>query len=73
MLGQNIIKFWNKIKKTMKIKFHTKPIYDEKYIKTKLKEFYGVVTTNVLANKILKEVVHYTFIACISIDSVKGT
>ena len=29
----------NKIKKTLKIKFRSKPFYDEKYIKTKVMEF----------------------------------
>ena len=27
---------WNKIKKTLNIKFHSMPVYDEKYIKTKV-------------------------------------
>ena len=26
---------WNKIKKTISIKFHSMPVYDEKYIKAK--------------------------------------
>ena len=30
---------WNKIKMTLNIKFHCQPIYDEKYIKTKIKTF----------------------------------
>ena len=28
---------WNKIKKTLNIKFHSMPAYDEKYIKAKVK------------------------------------
>ena len=28
---------WNKIKKTLNIKFHGMPVYDEKYIKAKVK------------------------------------
>ena len=27
---------WNKIKKTLNIKFHSMPVYDEKYIKAKV-------------------------------------
>ena len=27
---------WNKIKMTLNIKFHNMPVYDEKYIKTKV-------------------------------------
>ena len=30
---------WNKIKKTLNIKFHSMPVYDEKYIKAKVREF----------------------------------
>ena len=54
----------------MGIKFHSKPVYDEKYIKAKIKNFNGVFNTNFLVNKRLKEGVHYTFIVCISVDSV---
>ena len=28
---------WNKIKKTLNIKFHSMPVYDEKYIKANVK------------------------------------
>ena len=30
---------WNKFKITLNIKFHTMSIYDEKYIKVKVREF----------------------------------
>ena len=30
---------WNKIKGLLNIKLHSQPIYDEKYIKTKVKTF----------------------------------
>ena len=30
-------KIWNKTKKALNIKFHTMPVYDEKYIKNKVK------------------------------------
>ena len=32
-------KTWNKIKKTLNIKFHSIPFYNEKYIKAKVREF----------------------------------
>ena len=70
MCWQNIIKFRTKFKRTLGIKFHSKPVYDEKYIKAKIKNFNGVFNTNFLVNKRLKEGVHYTFIVCISVDSV---
>ena len=46
------------------------PVYDEKYIKAEVREFNGVIKTNFLGNEIPKENVHYTCIACITIDSV---
>ena len=46
------------------------PVYDEKYIKAKVKEFNGVVKTNFLGYEIPKENMHYACIACITIDSV---
>ena len=62
---------WNKIKKIKGIKFHSNPVYDEKYIKAKVKEFIGVVNTNFLGNEVSKEGEDYTCVACINIDSVK--
>ena len=34
---------WNKIKKVLHTRFHSQPIYDDKYIKTKVKIFDGVI------------------------------
>ena len=61
---------WNNIKKTLNIKFHSMPVYDEKYIKAKVREFNGVIKTNFLSDEIPKKGVHYACIACITIDSV---
>ena len=61
---------WDKIKQTLNIKFPSEPIYDEKYIKAKIREFDGVIKTNFLRDKIPRENVHYTCIPCITIDSV---
>ena len=61
---------WDKIKKTLNIKFHSMPVYDEKYIKAKVREFNSVIKTNFLGDETPKENVHYTCIACITIDSV---
>ena len=41
-----------------------------KYSKTKVREFDGVIKANILGNGIPKENIHYTCIACITIDSV---
>ena len=59
-----------KIKETLNIKFHSTPVYDEQYIKAKVREFNGVIKTNFLGDEVPKEDEHYTCIACITIDSV---
>ena len=51
-------------------KFHSKPAFDETYIKVKIREFDGKITTNFLGKDMPKENMHYTCIACITIDSV---
>ena len=61
---------WDVIKNKLSIKFHSKPIYDQKYLKAKVREFDGVIKTNFLGNDTPKENMHYTCIACITIDSV---
>ena len=61
---------WSVIKNKLGIKFHSKPIYEEKYLKAKVKEFDGVIKTNSLGNGMPKENMHYTCIASITIDSV---
>ena len=61
---------WNNVKNTLNIKFHSMPVYHEKYIKAKMKEFNGVVNTNFWGDKIPKEGVHHSCIACISINFV---
>ena len=57
-------------KEKLNIKFNSMPVYDEKYIKAKVRQFNGVIKTNFLDNEIPKENVHYTWIAGITIDSV---
>ena len=61
---------WDKIKETLSIKFHSMPVYDEQYIKAKVRVFNGVIKTNFLCDEVPKENKHYTCIACITIDSV---
>ena len=46
------------------------PVYDEKYIKAKVRACNDVIKTNFLGNEIPKENVHYACIACITTDSV---
>ena len=63
-------KIWDKIKEKLNIKFHSKPVYDGTCINVKVREFDGVIKTNVLGNEVPKENMHYTCIACITTDSV---
>ena len=46
------------------------PVYDEKYIKAKVREFNGVIKTNFLRDEIPREGVHYAFMAFITINSI---
>ena len=72
MIGNwfNIVKFGTKSKNTLSIKFHRMPVYDERYMKAKVKELNSVVNTNFYGDKVPKEVLHHICIACIAIDSV---
>ena len=46
------------------------PVYDEKYIKARVREFNDIIKTNFLRDDVSKGNVHYTCIACTTIDSV---
>ena len=60
---------WNKIKEIKGMKFHSNPVYDEKYIKAKVKKINFVVNTNFWGNEVTKEGVHQTYVAYININS----
>ena len=66
-------KIWNLIENKIVIKFHSEPIYDQTYIKAKVREFDGVIKTNFLGNGAPKENMHYTCIAYITVESVMKT
>ena len=38
---------WDLIKNKLGIKFHSLPVHDKKYFKTKVKEFDGVIKINI--------------------------
>ena len=59
---------WDEIKMTLSIKLHSQPVYDEEYIKTKVKTFNEVIKTVFSDNEIPKERNHYTCIAAICIE-----
>ena len=60
-------RIWNKIKNMLNIKLHSMSVYNEKYIKAKVREFNALIK---LCDKVPKENVHYTYIACITIDFI---
>ena len=64
---------WNVIRNKLNIKFHSQPIYENKYLKTKVREFDGNIKTNFLGNNLPKENTYYTCIACTTVDSVLKT
>ena len=64
---------WNKIKSILNVKFHSQPIYDDKYIKTKVKTFKNTINTLFSGDKIPKERIHYVCISAICIDSILKT
>ena len=68
--GGKYKKNWDVIKNKINIKFHSKPIYDQKYLKAKVREFNGVIKTNFWGNETPKGNIYYTCIACTTIDSV---
>ena len=60
---------WNKIKELLGgAKFHSEPIYDDSYIKTKVKTFSDMIETLFDGNEIPKERAEHICIACISVD-----
>ena len=63
------IEIWNKIKKSLNTRFHSQPIYDDKYIKAKVKTISSMIDTLFSGNEIPKERNHYICIEAICIDS----
>ena len=61
---------WDKIKSNLNIKFHIMLVYDETYIKAKVREFNGVIKANFLGSTVPKENMRYTCISSITMDSV---
>ena len=61
---------WNKFKKSLNARFHSQPVYDDKYIKTKVKTFSNMINTLFSGNETPRENNHYICIAAICIDSI---
>ena len=63
-------KIWDAIKDKLNIKFDSEPVYEYKYLKTKVREYNGQIKTNFLNNGMRKEYIQYSCIACITTDSI---
>ena len=61
---------YDRIKNKLSIKSQSKPVYDKTYLKSKVRELDRKIKTNFLGNDVSKENMHYTCIACITIDFV---
>ena len=59
-----------KIKKLLSVAFDSKPVYDEKYITTRVKSFEDKVITKFTDNEIPRENTHYSCICKICVDFV---
>ena len=61
---------WKKIQNILNLKFHNQPIYDDKYLKTKVKIFNNTINKLFSGDKIPKERIYYICISAICINSV---
>ena len=69
---RNITKFWKK-SATLTKKFDSKPVYNGKYLKTKIKSYNGKINTNFHNNKIAKESSQFIYLTLILVDYVYKT
>ena len=66
-------KILNKVKNTIDKEFDRDPIYNDKYLKAKIKSCNGKINTNFHNNKIPQEFSQCIFLSVILIDSVFRT
>ena len=61
---------WEKLKNVIKKEFDCEPVYNEKYLKAKIKSYNGKINTSFCNNKIPKEGSQFICLSVILIDSV---
>ena len=61
---------WEKVKNSLKKEFDSEPVYNEKYLKAKIKSSNRKITTNFHDNKIPKERSQFICLSVILNDSV---
>ena len=64
---------WEKVKNSLKKEFDSEPVYNEKYLKTKIKSYNEKINTNFHDNKIPKESSQFICLSVILIASVFRT
>ena len=71
-LLKNYNKIWKKIERLMSIDFSSKPVYgnEDKYIKTKINTYKGIITTHFHNKKVPKEEIPYKCLSVIMLDSL---
>ena len=60
---------WSKVKNSIKKEFNSEPLYNEKYLKAKIKSYNGKINTNFHSNNKPKEGSQFIFLSIILIDS----
>ena len=72
--GDELLEKYNEtlenVKNSLKIEFDREPVYNEKYLKAKIKSYIGKVNTNFHNNKIPEEGFQFICLSVILIDSV---
>ena len=73
LLSEKYNKIWEKVENITKKEFDSKPVYNEKYLKAKIKSSNGKINTNFHNNKIPKEGSQFICLSVLLIDSVLRT
>ena len=61
---------WDKVKSLIKKEFDIEPLYNDKYIKTKIRIYYNRVYTNFQYNEIPKDNEYFACLSIILLDSI---
>ena len=67
------MKFGKKLKNCLKKEFRSEPVYNEKYLKAKIKSYNGKINTNFHDNRIQREGSQFICLSVILINSVFRT
>ena len=66
-------KIWEKVSDNINKEFDSEPVYNEKYLKTKIKSYKGKININFYNKKIPKECSHCNCLSVILINSISET